>query len=233
MKYSSFIVLAALFASTSAIKLRDEPPAAGTPPNVEGAGQVPAGAQLGSQGKFAPPALGPYASDTDHLSAECYGADEDDIMYDVFARYRVEERNPQGAGTGVYKLPKYSGPNWAADIIKHFNVMDEDKVDAYVAANFDNFWHKYDNNGTGEIYESEGETFMRALLGPNNRFRLAPGALSDLDNAELIVPNRFSTGQERKAFVHRYPLKGYARQDDGTGGSAGGTTPANPEAKAA
>ena len=36
---------------------------------------------------FAPVAPGPYASDTDHLSSECYGADEDDIMYDVFERY--------------------------------------------------------------------------------------------------------------------------------------------------
>ena len=52
-----------------------------------------AGAQAIKLG-FAPPALGPYASDTDHLSNECYGADEDDIMYDVFERYRVEERNP-------------------------------------------------------------------------------------------------------------------------------------------
>jgi len=60
--------------------------------------------------EFAPPALGPYASDTDHLSNECYGADEDDIMYDVFERYRVEERNPIGAGTGIWKLPKSSGP---------------------------------------------------------------------------------------------------------------------------
>ena len=133
--------------------------------------------------RFAPPALGPYASDTDHLSNECYGADEDDIMYDVFERYRVEERNPVGAGTGIWKLPKSSGPEWAADIIRRFHVMDDSKVDAYVAANFDNFWRKYDNNGTGEIYESEAETFMRALLGPNNRFRLAPGALSDLDSA--------------------------------------------------
>ena len=136
--------------------------------------------------EFAPPALGPYASDTDHLSNECYGADEDDIMYDVFERYRVEERNPVGAGTGIWKLPKSSGPEWASDIIRRFHVMDNDKVDAYVAANFDNFWRKYDNNGTGEIYESEGEVFMRALLGPNNRFRLAPGALSDLDSAAQI-----------------------------------------------
>ena len=84
--------------------------------------------------------------------------------------------------------------------------MDDDKVDAYVAANFDNFWRKYDNNGTGEIYESEGETFLRALLGPNNRFRLAPGALSDMDSAAQIHQNEFSATPEKQAFAHRYPL---------------------------
>ena len=156
--------------------------------------------------KFAPPALGPYASDTDHLSNECYGADEDDIMYDVFERYRVEERNPVGAGTGIWKLPKSSGPEWAADIIRRFHVMDDSKVDAYVAANFDNFWRKYDNNGTGEIYESEGEVFMRALLGPNNRFRLAPGALSDLDSAAQVHQNQFSATPDKEPFQHRYKL---------------------------
>ena len=31
-------------------------------------------------------------------------------MYDVFERYRVEERNPIGSGTGIWKLPKSSGP---------------------------------------------------------------------------------------------------------------------------
>ena len=149
---------------------------------------------------FAPPAKGPYASDTDHLSNECYGADEDDIMYDVFERYRVEEKNPLGAGTGVWKLPKGAGPQWSADIIRRFHVMDDDKVNDYVAANFDNFWKKYDNNGTGEIYESEGETFMRALLGPNNRFRLAPGALSDLDSAAQIHQNQWSKTPEISVF---------------------------------
>jgi len=157
--------------------------------------------------KFAPPSLGPYASGVDHLSNECYGADEDDIMYDVFERYRVEERNPVGAGTGIWKLPKSSGPQWAADIIRRFNVMKEDKIDEYVAANFDNFWKKYDNNGTGEIYESEGETFMRALLGPNNRFRLAEGALSDMDSAAQLIPNEFSSTPELTPFYHRYEIE--------------------------
>ena len=157
---------------------------------------------------FAPPALGPYASDIDHMSTECYGADEDDIMYDVFERYRVEEKNPVGAGTGIWKLPKYSAPQWSHDIIHRMHVMDDDKVDAYVAANIDNFWKKYDNNGTGEIYESEGETFMRALLGPNNRFRLAPGALSDMNSAGQIHQNQFSAAPDivTGKFAHRYPI---------------------------
>ena len=179
MKYSHLIAVAVLLAGSNALRLKEQ---------------------------FAPPAPGPYASDTDHLSSECYGADEDDIMYDVFERYRVEEKNPLGAGTGIWKLPKNSGPQWSADIIRRFHVMKEDKIDEYVAANFDNFWKKYDNNGTGEIYESEGETFMRALLGPNNRFRLAPGALSDMDSAGQLIQNEFSAGQDVTPFYHRYDI---------------------------
>merc|ERR1719460_952101 len=183
MKYTSLAVLAALFATSnvSAVKLVAET-------------------------SFAPPAPGPYASDTDHMSVECYGADEDDLMYDVFERYRVEEKNPLGAGTGIWKLPKASGPQWAADVIRRFHVMTESKIDEYVAANFDNFWKKYDNNGTGEIYESEGETFMRALLGPNNRFRLAPGALSDMDSAGQLIQNEFSASPAVTPFYHRYNI---------------------------
>ena len=182
MKYTSLIVLAALFAASNAHK-------------------------LSADAEFAPPSGGPYASDTDHLSSECYGADEDDIMYDVFERYRVEEKNPMGASTGIWKLPKNSGPQWSADIIRRFHVMKEDKIDEYVAANFDNFWKKYDNNGTGEIYESETETFIRALLGPNNRFRLAEGALSDMDSAAQRIANEFSAGGDTVAFAHRYPIE--------------------------
>merc|ERR1712222_20956 len=180
MKYASLAVLAAPFATTNALRLKTE---------------------------FAPPSGGPYASDTDHLSSECYGADEDDIMYDVFERYRVEEKNPFGAGTGIWKLPKNSGPQWSADVIRRFHVMKEDKIDEYVAANFDNFWKKYDNNGTGEIYESEAETFLRALLGPNNRFRLAEGALSDMDSAAQMIQNEFSAGGAVTPFYHRYPIE--------------------------
>jgi len=185
MKVTGIIAIAALLNGTQAITMKSS---------------------VALNSEWAKPAWGPYASDTDHLSSECYGADEDEIIYDVFERYRVEERNPMGAGTGIWKLPKASGPQWASDIIRRFHVMDDDKVNAYVAANFDNFWKKYDNNGTGEIYETEGETFMRALLGPNNRFRLAPGALSDMDSASLHVQNEFSATPDLSPYKHRYPL---------------------------
>merc|ERR1719271_2070769 len=184
MKISTLIAIAALVEGSNAVKL---------------------------ESTFAPAAPGPYASDTDHLSSECYGADEDDIMYDVFERYRVEEKNPVGAGTGIWKMPKNSGPQWSADIIRRFHVMKEDKIDEYVAANFDNFWKKYDNNGTGEIYESEAETFMRALLGPNNRFRLAPGALSDMQGGAQYVNNEFQKNQtDLIPFNHSYEIKPFS-----------------------
>ena len=125
-------------------------------------------------------------------------------MYDIFERYRVEEENPNGEGTGIWKLPKYSSPQWAHDVIHRMHVMDDDKVDPYIAANIENFWKKYDNNGTGEIYETEGETFMRALLGPNNRFRLAPGALSDLNSAAQIHINQF--GGDVQPFAPAHPM---------------------------
>ena len=88
MKYSKLIAIAALVGDIQASK-------------------------LDQKSSFAPPAFGPYASDTDHLSTECYGADEDDIIYDVFERYRVEEKNPDGHGTGIWKLQNtlpHNGP---------------------------------------------------------------------------------------------------------------------------
>merc|ERR1712010_293876 len=179
MKYTTLIAIAALLSGSEAHRLTTD---------------------------FADKAAGTYASDTDHLSSECYGADDDDIMYDVFERYRVEEKNPLGAGTGIWKMPKNSGPQWAADVIRRFHVMKEDKIDEYVAANFDNFWKKYDNNGTGEIYESEGETFVRALLGPNNRFRLAPGALSDMNSAAQLIQNEFHASPDSTPFAHLYNI---------------------------
>ena len=87
--------------------------------------------------------------------------------------------------------------------------MDDFKVDAYVAANLDNFWSNYDNNWTRDIFESDGETFVRALIGPNNRFRLAEEALSDMDSAGQLIPNEFAANGAASVtpFAHRYNIE--------------------------
>ena len=110
--------------------------------------------------------------------------------------------------------------------------MKDEQVDPYVAANFDNFWKKYDNNGSGEIYESEAETFMRALLGPNNRFRLAPGALSDMKNAAQYVNNEFTEGNQTDyiKFNHSYaitPVFNYTANTTGAQPAEGADSAAN------
>merc|ERR550537_1272972 len=123
------------------------------------------------------------------------------------SRDTESRRRTQMAMEPVSGSSQNSAPQWAHDVIHRFHVMDDDKVDPYIAANIENFWKKYDNNGTGEIYESEGEVFMRALLGPNNRFRLAPGALSDMDSGSLHVQNEFSATPDLRPYKHRYELK--------------------------
>ena len=56
------------------------------------------------------------------------GADEDEIMDNIFSKFSKEGLTLSGAGTGIWKMPKNSGPQWAADIIRRFHVMKEDKV---------------------------------------------------------------------------------------------------------
>ena len=57
------------------------------------------------------------------------GADEDEIMDNIFSKFSKEGLTLSGAGTGIWKMPKNSGPQWAADIIRRFHVMKEDNID--------------------------------------------------------------------------------------------------------
>ena len=65
MKYTSLLAVVALIQNTSAVTIKQA---------------------IAEQSEWAPVAPGPYASHVDHLSNECYGADDDEIMYDVFER---------------------------------------------------------------------------------------------------------------------------------------------------
>ena len=151
MKYTSMIVVAALLAtSVEAITVTKKETV--TPP--------------------------PTAADTP--TSGYYGADEDDVMNNIFNHYAVETTNAAGQPTGTKVLYKDACQKAAAEILLVSKQVSEAKMEAYMAEFFPRTWAKFDINNAGEIDITESHTFMRSLLGRLNQFVLAPGSLTDI-----------------------------------------------------
>jgi hypothetical protein len=155
MKYTSLFIVAALLASTQAI-------------NVESYNN----AQLN---KDLPP---PTAADTP--TSGYYGADEDDVMNNIFSHYATSITNAAGVPTGAKVLYKDGAQKAAAEILLVTKQVSEAKMESYMGQFFPRTWAKFDINNSGEIDVSESHTFMRSLLGRLNQFVLAPGSLTDI-----------------------------------------------------
>jgi hypothetical protein len=154
MKYTSIFVLAALFMSSAeAVKINS----------------------ITLAGKDAPP---PTAADTP--TSGYYGADEDDVMNNIFNHYAVPISNAAGVPTGQKVLYKDGCQKAAAEILLVTKQVSEAKMEAYMGQFFPRTWAKFDINNSGEIDISESHTFMRSLLGRLNQFVLAPGSLTDI-----------------------------------------------------
>ena len=120
----------------------------------------------------------PTASDTP--ASGYYGADEDDVMNNIFNHYAVEVTNAAGQKTGQKVLYKDGAQKACAEILLVTKQVNEAKMEAYMAEFFPRTWAKFDINNAGEIDVTESHTFMRSLLGRLNQFVLAPGSLTDI-----------------------------------------------------
>merc|ERR1719194_355113 len=127
------------------------------------------------QGPKVPP---PPAADTP--TSGYYGADEDDVMNNIFNHYAVETTNAAGQPTGTKVLYKDGCQKAAAEILLVTKQVSEAKMETYMAEFFPRTWAKFDINNSGEIDLTESHTFMRSLLGRLNQFVLAPGSLTDI-----------------------------------------------------
>ena len=154
MKYTSILVLAALFA------VSESPVMA---------------VQLAKKKKEDPP---PTAADTP--TSGYFGADEDDVMNNIFNHYAVEVTNEAGAKTGQKVLYKDGAQKSCAEVLLVTKQVSEAKMEAYMAEFFPRTWAKFDLNNAGEIDITESHTFMRSLMGRLNQFVLAPGSLTDI-----------------------------------------------------
>ena len=120
----------------------------------------------------------PTAADTP--SSGYFGADEDDVMNNIFNHYAVEVTNAAGQKTGKKVLYKDGCQKACAEVMLVTKQLSEAKMESYMGEFFPRTWAKFDLNDAGEIDITESHTFMRSLLGRLNQFVLAPGSLTDI-----------------------------------------------------
>ena len=113
-------------------------------------------------------------------SSGYFGADEDDVMNNIYNHYAVPITNAAGQPTGHKVLYKDGCQKAAAEVLLVSKQVSEAKMETYMAEFFPRTWAKFDINNSGEIDITESHTFMRSLLGRLNQFVLAPGSLTDL-----------------------------------------------------
>merc|ERR1712227_524591 len=112
-----------------------------------------------SKKKKAPPPP-PTAADTP--SSGYFGADEDDVMNNIFNHYAVSITNAAGEKTGQKVLYKDACEKAAAEILLVSKQVSEAKMETYMAEFFPRTWAKFDINNAGEIDLTESHTFMRS-----------------------------------------------------------------------
>merc|ERR1739838_894506 len=120
----------------------------------------------------------PVAADTP--SSGYFGADEDDVMNNIFNHYAVEVTNAAGQKTGRKVLYKEGCQKACAEVMLVTKQLSEKKMESYMGEFFPRTWARFDLNNQGEIDLTESHTFMRSLLGRLNQFVLAPGSLTDI-----------------------------------------------------
>jgi hypothetical protein len=123
---------------------------------------------------------GPAPTAADTPTSGYYGADEDDVMNNIFNHYAVPITNAAGQATGTKVLYKDGAQKAAAEVLLVTKQVSESKMETFMAEMFPRSWAKFDINNAGEIDLTESHTFMRSLLGRLNQFVLAPGSLTDL-----------------------------------------------------
>merc|ERR550514_1551279 len=130
-----------------------------------------------------------------HLSGY-NGADEDEIMDNVFSRYSKEGRTPSGHKTGQKLLMKDEAKIAAGTILEAAHKLKPAEVPGWLDANFEKSWDHYDQNHEGWIRYEETHTFQRHLMGSLNKFAMSPGSIGDMTSGGKAYPLPYPAASE-------------------------------------
>ena len=173
--YSKFIAVVALLGSVSAIKLsaQDDSDALGR--NVD-----------------------KNTWEDMHISGY-NGADEDEIMDNIYGHYAKEGRTPSGHKTGQKLLMKDDAKVAAGTVLEAAHKLKPAEVPGYLDAHFESAWDHFDQNHEGWVRYEETHTFQRFLNGQLNKFSAAPGSLGDLTSGGKTYPLPYPAASESVA----------------------------------
>ena len=87
------------------------------------------------------------------------GADEDEIMDNIFSRYSKEGSPPSGHKTGQKLLMKDEAKLAAGTILEAAHKLKPQEVPGWLDANFEKAWDHFDQNHEGWIRYEETHTF--------------------------------------------------------------------------
>uniref|UniRef100_A0A7S3MY01 EF-hand domain-containing protein n=1 Tax=Strombidium inclinatum TaxID=197538 RepID=A0A7S3MY01_9SPIT len=124
------------------------------------------------------------------------GADEDEIMDNIFGKFSTEGRTPSGHKTGQKLLMKDQAKLAGGTLLEALHKVEPADVPAYLDANFENTWNHFDQNHEGWIRYEETHTFQRHLMGKLNQFAGTPGSLGDLASGGKTYPLPYPAGSE-------------------------------------
>ena len=120
------------------------------------------------------------------------GADEDEILDNIYSRFSKEGRTPSGHKTGQKLLMKDDAKMAGGMALEASHKLTPKDVPSYLDANFETAWNHFDQNHEGWIRYEETHTFQRFLNGNLNKFAAAPGSIGDLNsggsNYVLLYP---------------------------------------------
>ena len=124
------------------------------------------------------------------------GADEDEIMDNIYGRYSKEGRTPSGHKTGQKLLMKDDAKLAAGTVLEAAHKLKPADVPAFLNKNFEGAWNHFDQNHEGWIRYEETHTFQRYLQGTLNKFKGAPGSITDLTSGGKAYPLPYPQGSE-------------------------------------
>merc|ERR1711981_1464362 len=124
------------------------------------------------------------------------GADEDEIMDNVFSKYSREGLTPSGHKTGQKLLMKDEAKIAAGTVLEAAHKLKPSEVPGWLDANFEKSWDHFDQNHEGWIRYEETHTFQRHLMGTLNNFALSPGSISDMTSGGKAYPLPFPAASE-------------------------------------